>query len=419
MKRTAEIIAIGNEILSGNTVDTNSAWLAARLKSCAILISRKQVIADEKSDIIAALDLIRPETEFVFLSGGLGPTRDDRTKAVITHYFGGELVFREEIFTELSERYRIRGKAFLERNREQCVFPSNAEVIPNQIGTAPGMHFSAGDRQYFIMPGVPSEMKSMVDKHILPMICRSAEAEFMELNLRTTGIPESELTLLTEDIMADFQELDIGYYPGYHGVDIRLSAMGVNDRINELAGLLRKKLGDIIYSEGQADLIQVIAGLLRKRNLKLALAESCTGGLMAHRITKYPGASDFFLESTVVYSDKAKMDRLKVKDETLKKHGAVSRETVAEMLSGLQESSGADLCAAISGIAGPSGATPEKPLGTVWMGVLLNGNMTILEKHFSNDRIRNIHLSAQVLFNMIRLVLIDSPQMELLEKYWK
>ena len=419
MIKIAEIIAIGDEILGGRTVDTNSSWLAAELKKCGILIAKKQVVSDSLDEIFLALDQIKNTTKFVFISGGLGPTRDDLTKDVITKYFGGTLEFDQEIYDNLAERYKIRGKDFLEINKEQCYFPDNAEKILNSIGTATGMVFTKNECTYFVLPGVPQEFKGMYEHIVLPDICSKIENQYEEINLRTTGIPESELAVYVEKVMQNYTDILLGYYPSYHGVDLRLSAVSKSDKIRKLVRDLKSELGDIIYEEGYGDLVETLAELIKNSKYSFAVAESCSGGLVSHRITSFSGASDYFKEGIVVYSNEAKMKYLDVQNITLDKFGAVSRETVTEMLKGLKKRSGADICAAISGIAGPGGGSVEKPVGTVWMGVAFQDKEIVIEKHFTNNRKRNIHLSTQALINLIRLFVLDSPQLGKINQYWK
>jgi len=415
----AEIIAIGNEILAGHTVDTNSSWISTALRRCGITVRKKQVISDKREEIQSALKQVRPDSDLIFISGGLGPTRDDITKQVISEFFQCELVFDAAIFEELRQRYRIRGQAFLEKNRGQAYFPFGAEKIVNHLGTATGMLFRRGEQRYFVMPGVPSEMKTMMDREILPQLCVTRELSLREGVLRTTGIPESELAALVEPMMKEFEDIELGYYPGYHGVDLRFSAEGSEEVLDGVLEAVKAALGDIVYSDDSRDLVTVLSDLLRERGQTLALAESCSGGLAAHKLTMVPGASQVLREGLVTYSNESKMKRLGLAAELLESFGAVSRETVAAMLQGLRDSSDADLFAAVSGIAGPDGGSEEKPVGTVWMGVADREKELIVLKHFSSDRTRNIQFSAQNLLNLIRLFILDSPQTAVLKEYWK
>ncbi len=419
MTRQAEIIAIGNEILGGHTIDTNSSWLASQLKDCGVLVRRKQVVRDSREDVLLALSQIHDSTEFIFISGGLGPTRDDITKEIIAEYFSDSLEFNEDIYQDLKSRYGHRGQDFLDKNRNQAIFPKNATRIFNDLGSASGISYTRDGKQYFVMPGVPAELKGMCQVRIFPMICDSSHDGYSEVTLRTTGIPESELAARIETVFQDYDSVNIGYYPSYSGVDLRLGEEGDGPHLDELVNALTAVLGDFIYAEGTTDMVEVVSRMMTSDNLSLALAESCTGGYVAHRITSCAGASAYLREGLVVYSNDAKIKRLGVNPETLDKYGAVSRETVLEMLRGLHRSSGAQICAAVSGIAGPEGGSPEKPVGTVWLGVSDGQKELCVQKHFSQDRTRNIHLSAQALLDLVRLLLADSRQLDEHNSYWK
>ncbi len=406
-QNTAEIINIGDELLAGHTVNSNAAWISCELKKIGISVIRHTVIADEKNAIVSALDSIEEATDLVFLTGGLGPTEDDRTKAVITSYFGGELEFSEDIYKDVLEFFRKRGRVPTERNRDQAVFPTNAERIVNKRGTASGMIFERSGTKYFVMPGVPYEMQAMMSDTILPSLSDHTERTDTELQINTFGLPESEIADRIDKHLYDIgQRVAIGYYPSVKGITIRLNG----EDINFLEKVQRKivhLLGEAVYSINGEAMETLLVRQCREKGIVLSVAESCTGGSLSNLITDVPGSSLVFKEGYVVYSNEAKIRELKVEPDIISCHGAVSQETVEAMAWGLRNKTGADVTVGISGIAGPDGATPGKPVGLVYVAVLYGDNITVRKINFDRGRKKNKEFAARTALNLIRLAIKD------------
>ena len=401
----AEIINIGDELLAGHTVNGNAAWMSRALHSLGIAVSGHRVIPDRKADIVTALDGIREETRYVFVTGGLGPTGDDRTKAVITAYFGGKLVFRPELYARIEAYFRARGREPSPSNREQAEQPDNAALLPNSRGTASGMLFRRDGVSYYVLPGVPDEMKSIMQEHILPQLAKVMGGREHELQINTFGKPESELS---DAILARFprieEEIALGFYPSLRGITLRLRGEDRKKLQDYQEGIL-DLLGDNAYAVTGESLAKHVVDLCRERGITLATAESCTGGLISDMITDIPGASDIFRQGYVVYSNAAKTAVLGVDPELINAHGAVSEACVKAMLQGLREVSGCDIGVAVSGIAGPSGGSPEKPVGTVWIAVGYRENVHTRRLLFDRGRRNNKEFSANLALNEVRLML--------------
>lgn len=404
MRPSAEIIVIGDEVLGGYTVDTNSSWISQQLNPCGIETRRKMVVSDTEEEIVWALNAVHPSTQLIFITGGLGPTRDDRSKAIITRYFGGDLYLDENLLTALKERFTRMNRPFTENNRSQAWLPDNAEIIPNHHGTAQGMIFTKAAQKYFVMPGVPMEMKGMMTETILPQYCRVSEEKYVEITMRTTGIFESALAEKIEAIFEKYPNVKLGYYPGYRGVDLRIGQLVTdsNAEIYQVQTELIRGLKGFYYGEGTTDITEIIAALLKEKKWTIAIAESCTGGTIAQRITANPGASHYFKEGIVTYSNDAKMKYLGVKAETLEDFGAVSEQVATEMAEGMRIHSGADISVAVTGIAGPDGGSDDKPVGMVYAAVSTEKRSLCRLYQFFRRREQNIQFSTQAALNLVR-----------------
>ncbi len=407
MRKQAEMIIIGDEVLGGYTIDTNSAWISQQLAKCGVETFRKQVVSDIPEEIHLALSRVAPASELVFITGGLGPTRDDRTKAAIAEFFGGKLILDEVYLEELRQRFARMHRPFNENNVSQAYVPDNAQTIPNRNGTALGLHFQKDGKAWFVMPGVPMEMKGMMEESILPMVCHEDAQAWTEITLRTTGIFESALAEIVEPKFLNYSDIKLAFYPGPRGVDLRIGGPR-GERLEAAATMLRNFLQEWYYADGTKDLSAILGEMLVSRNMKLAVAESCTGGLIAHRITANPGSSSWFLEGIVSYSNEAKIHYLGVKPETLEKFGAVSEATVIEMAEGLLQRSKADLTIAVSGIAGPGGGTSEKPVGTTFIATAMKHKTVAQQFHFFRGRDKNKEFAAQAALNLARKLLQES-----------
>lgn len=414
---TAEILTIGDEILYGQIVDTNSQWMGSELSDAGIKVIHKSTVGDVERDIMVAFAEAEKRADIVLITGGLGPTSDDLTKPCLAKYFDCEMRIHEEALAEVTEFFTSRGRALTEVNRLQASLPVCCEKITNRMGTAPGMWFERNGKVFVSMPGVPHEMKTMMSEIIIPKLCKTFQTPtILHTVIRTVGIGES---FLAEKISSWENELPshikLAYLPGYGEVKLRLTTAGNNE------ALLRKELesqvekikplaGDYIYTVGSEPLEVVVGQTLRARGLTISVAESCTGGYLAHLITSVPGSSDYFTGSIVAYANDVKIRELGVSTDTLAKYGAVSEPTIKQMAEGVRRKFNTDIGVATSGIAGPAGGTPEKPVGTVWIAYA-DKHQTIARKlQLSKDRIINIKLSAVHVLNMVRLSIRQSGE---------
>lgn len=411
---TAEIVTIGDEILYGQITDTNSQWMAEELSALGIKVLRTTSVADTASEIIAALDESLNRSDIVLFTGGLGPTKDDVTKKTLCDYTGDQLEINARAEAHIRYLFESRGLPFTEINRQQAAVPSRCEYLHNAAGTAPGMWFSFQGRVIVSMAGVPSEMKYLMRHEVLPRIReRFSTPPITHRYLKTTGIGESflaEKIAQWEDCLPS--HIKLAYLPSVAEVKLRLTAFGENTeaeldaKVNEVLPLIR----EYVYATEDISLEEAIGKLLLEREATLSTAESCTGGNIAREITKIAGSSAYFLGSVVSYANSAKLDILKVKSETLSNFGAVSEPTVIEMAEGVQRLTGSTFAVSTSGIAGPGGGTPEKPVGTIWMAVT-NGQETVTRKlSLGKDRLTNITYTTRAALNLLRLQLTGKWQ---------
>jgi nicotinamide-nucleotide amidase len=370
-----ELVTIGTELLLGYTLDTNGAEIARALSSVGVRIVRRTAVADRAEEIRQAVAEALARTGAVLTTGGLGPTRDDITKKVVADLFGVGLHFDESVWEHLLERFRRFGRTPAPSNRSQAEVPDGAAVLTNQWGTAPGLWLAGAPGLVVMLPGVPLEMRKLLEHEVVPRLAaQGGETVIRSLVVRTTGIPESTLAEQMGEIETEIAPLTLAYLPGVEGVDLRLSAWALSPdeaerRLRAAAALLQSRAGGHCYGEGDADLAAVVLDLLRARGMRLATAESCTGGLVGARITEVPGSSDVYVGGVVAYSNALKTSLLGVDGGLIEAHGAVSEPVVRAMATGVRERLGADAAIGVTGIAGPGGGTPDKPVGTVWLGV--------------------------------------------------
>ena len=407
------MITIGDEILIGQIVDSNSAWMAQQLNLLGVDVARITSISDTSEAITGALDGLLSETRLVLITGGLGPTKDDVTKHTLATYFDMDLDFKPEIYAHIEQLFASLGRIPSSRNRQQAEVPSGCRVLFNDTGTAPGMLFIRNGIYYVSMPGVPYEMKYLMEKRVLPVV----EAELIRKHIvhktiLTVGVPESELAEKLEDFEDSLPtNLKMAYLPRPGMVRLRLTAKGddaqsLNALIAEKENALKNILGPIVYGTDQERLEQVVGELLVARGETLATAESCTGGYLAHLITSISGSSRYYLGSILAYANPIKIGHLGVKEESLIQYGAVSEAVVTQMAEGARLRLGTTWALATSGVAGPDGGTDEKPVGTVWIA-LSGPDKTIARKfHFGKDRERNIKKSAFMALDMLRGALV-------------
>jgi len=407
MIMNAEIINIGNELLAGHTVNTNATWMSKELKNIGIKVIKHIVIADEKESIIETLDQVAKETNYIFITGGLGPTEDDRTKAVITSYFGGNLEFSEEAYKWVEEFFAKPGRVLSERNKDQAIIPNNAERIINKMGTASGMIFRKVEKTFFVMPGVPYEMQNMMKESILPELAKYSKVITSELQINTFGLPESEIADRIMEVIPDVeQDINIGYYPSVRGVTIRLSGKNLS-KLEEAQKTIQMLVGDDVYSLKGESMAEMVVNSCKEKGLIISVAESCTGGLLANMLTNIPGSSAVFEEGFIVYSNEAKINTLGIDASIIAEHGAVSMETVEAMVKGLKTKTGADITIGISGIAGPDGAAPGKPVGLIYLAVAYKDYVHIQKIDYDRGRKKNKEYAARAALNRVRLALID------------
>lgn len=372
-----ELVTIGTELLLGFTLDSNGSEIARVLGEHGVRVVRRTSVGDREADIAAAVAEALARTGAVLTTGGLGPTRDDISKRAVAELFGAPLMFDEGVWQTVVARFARLGRVPGASNRVQAEVPRGATVLPNRWGTAPGIWIEGPRGLVVMLPGVPHEMRNLLRHEVVPRLAARADGTVIRSRVvRTTGIPESALAERLEDAEAAIAPLTLAYLPGEEGVDLRLTAWEAppdeaDRRLAAAADLLRSRAGDHVYGEGDADLAAIVLEAARRRSVRLAVAESCTGGLLAKRLTDTPGSSDVVVGGVVAYDNAVKTAALDVSLELIERHGAVSEEVARAMALGAVRRFGVGLAAAITGIAGPSGGTPDKPVGTVWLATAL------------------------------------------------
>jgi len=416
-KITVSIITIGDELLIGQVVDTNSAWMAQQLNKAGLWVQHRVAVGDVWGDIWNALDEEGRRSNVVLVTGGLGPTADDITKPLLCEYFGGKMVLDEATLqhvTYLFEQVFKRPGALLERNRKQAEVPDVCTVLKNNNGTAPGMLFEKNGKIFISMPGVPHEMKGLMNDHVLPLLGARFALPFIgHRTALTVGMGESMLAELIKDweqALPAFVKL--AYLPNYGMVRLRLTASGdrglVTNTLDEAFAQLKLLVKDILVADEDIPMEVVVGRLLAGLGKTVATAESCTGGNIAHLITSVPGSSAYFHGSVVSYDNNIKQRVLGVANETLQTVGAVSEETVRQMAKGVLAIMQTDYAIAVSGIMGPDGGTPDKPVGTVWIAVGSKEKVDTKKLHFRFDRARNIELTSINALNLLRLFILQN-----------
>ncbi|HKR03235.1 MAG TPA: competence/damage-inducible protein A [Bacteroidia bacterium] len=409
----AEIITIGDEILIGQVVDTNSAWMAQQLNDIGIDIKQITSVSDNEQHIINALHEAKQRADIIFITGGLGPTKDDITKNTLCKYFKTRLVFNEKAYAAVEHQFKIRGKEVTATNRKQAELPENCTPVYNMNGTASGMWFENDEKVFISLPGVPFEMKAMMENDILPLLKQKFKTPFIyHKTILTQGAGESFLADMIEKWEDNLpKHIRLAYLPSPGAVRLRLTAKGDAVKIKEETEQQIKKLQPIIekYMYGYDDdtLEEIIGKFLREKKQTLSTAESCTGGYIAHLITSVQGSSDYFIGSVVSYANRIKENFLEVDAGILEKYGAVSEPVVLAMAKNIKEKFNTDYSIAVSGIAGPGGGTAEKPVGTVWIAIGTPQKVFAKSFRFGNHRLRNILVSAQTALNMLRKDLLS------------
>lgn len=409
----AEIITIGDEILIGQIVDTNSAWLAERLNAIGVRVAQISSIQDDRGHIIDALNEAKERADIILITGGLGPTKDDITKETLGDYFQSNFVFNEDVYANIERIFKPRDIPVLGVNKEQAKVPDNCEVIINKLGTAPAMWFEKDGKVFVSMPGIPFEMKGLILDSIIPKIKDKYNTQaIFHKTVLTQGIGEAKLAEKIEVWRKSLTLYDIklAFLPSLNSVRLRLSSYGgaraeqkvVEDKVAELKELIP----DFVFGYDNQTLEEVVGKELNKKKQTVSTAESCTGGNIAGRLTKISGSSDYFIGSVVSYSDEVKKVMLDVSADDIEKHGAVSREVVEQMAIGVKNKLKTDYSVATSGIAGPKGGTDKKPVGTIWVAVASPTEVVSKMFRFGDERSRNVERTVITALNLLRKQII-------------
>ncbi|MFK8007507.1 MAG: competence/damage-inducible protein A [Saprospiraceae bacterium] len=406
---TAHIITIGDEILIGQIVDTNSAWMGQQLNMQGIKVGKIVTVSDTHKDITDAVESAFSEADIILLTGGLGPTKDDITKKALADYFSVDMRFSESTYNRIQRLFQKFGRTMTEAHHEQSYMPANADLLMNKMGTAPGMWFEHEEKVLVSMPGVPHEMKYLMEAEVLPKLKKQFPGKpIAHRTILTVGEGESRIADRIDPFLEALPpNIKMAYLPGI--AQVRLRMTGTGDDENELNTLLDQKveelkplISEFIYGFEKEKLEEVVGRMLIEKGKTLATAESCTGGFLAHKITSVSGSSAYFMGSIIAYSNEVKMNQLQVKSSTLKNHGAVSEATVKEMVKGALDLLKTDIAISISGIAGPGGGTPEKPVGTIWIAIGDKNNTKTYQLNLWKDRMKNIEYTTTVALNVIR-----------------
>lgn len=418
-KVTASIITIGDELLIGQVVDTNSAWMSQQLNDVGVWVQHRVAVGDVKNDIKNALDEESKRSDIVLITGGLGPTADDITKPVLCEYFAGKLIMHQptlEHVTYLFEHVFKRPMPLLERNRKQAEVPDVCTVLKNERGTAPGMLFEKEGKMFISLPGVPHEMQGIMQDHVFGLIKKRFELPHIgHRTLLTAGQGESMIA----EAIKDWEEalpvyIKLAYLPNYGMVRLRLTGTGeqesVERELDQQFALIKTLVKEWLVTDEDIPMHEVVGRMLKSATKTVTTAESCTGGYIAHLITSVPGSSEYFYGSVVSYDNRVKENILAVKRATLQQFGAVSKETVEEMARGALRLMRTDYVIAVSGIMGPDGGSVEKPVGTVWVAVGNNQTIETKKLWFRFDRKRNIELTAINALNLLRLFILKSEK---------
>jgi nicotinamide-nucleotide amidase len=408
----AEIVTIGDELLRGEIVDTNKSFLSDRLLGLDIETHHHTSVRDDAVDMIEVFRRASIRSDITLVSGGLGPTRDDLTTAVLAEAFDLQLVLDEQALEDIRSFFKLVGREMTENNASQAHFPEGAEILPNPIGTAPGFSIALGETRFFCMPGVPREMTRMMDEQVLPRISasHSGGGAVRARLLRTFGMGESTLDSELKDIAAS-GDVALGFRTSFPDNYLRplaraATAADAERALERVCETIRERLGPLVYGEGDETLDAVVGRLLTERGMTIAVAESCTGGLIAQRITDNAGASAYFAGGVVAYANSAKVDLLGVSNTVLEKHGAVSDPVVRAMAEGVRERFGADIGIATTGISGPDGGTEAKPVGLVHLALARESETHAESFVFPLDRARHRQLTAQVALDWVRRTLL-------------
>lgn len=411
---TVALLSIGTELTRGEIVNTNAAWLAGELTAAGFTVTASDTVDDDLDRIVAVIRRLAAAHRLVIATGGLGPTTDDLTALAAARAAGVDLVRDESTLLAIRRRVESRGKTMNAGHEKQAEVPAGSEILPNAQGTAPGFSLQLGDATVFFMPGVPREMKAMFAEQVLPRVRPAAPNNTYQVRLRTYGLGESVIGEMLTDVEAAFPGVTLGYRAHYPEVDVKVHARAATGSIARDLALratddVRGRLSSVVYGEGDDNFPEIVGRTVRARGWRLALAESCTGGLISHLITSHP-ASDYFVGAAVTYANSAKTRLLGVAEDTLRGHGAVSAEVAAEMAEGARRLCEVDVALSVTGIAGPSGGTATKPVGLVYFAVAHPGGTVVKDRVFPGDR-EEVRLgAAYAVLDLLRRIAGNLPE---------
>ncbi len=418
---TAHLLTIGDEILIGQIVDTNSAWMSRQLNLCGITVVGKSSVGDTRAAILAGVEHAATTAQIIIMTGGLGPTKDDITKKTLAEMFDSSMAFHAETYGWIEDYFAKINRTVPPVMRDQATLPEKATILANKVGSAPGMWFERAEKVFISLPGVPFEMEYLITHEVLPRLqARFQSRPIVHRTLLTAGEGESNIAARIEAFEDALPaHIKLAYLPALGQVRLRLSGTWPGEITPDAEVILSVELDaqkaqlqaiipDLIFGEENESLQQVVGNILLAQGKQFGTAESCTGGYVAHLITTVPGASAYFPGSIVSYSYAMKEKLLGVNPETLRQFGAVSEITVREMALGALDTLGVDVSLAISGIAGPDGGTPDKPVGTVWMAVSDRHRTVVVKYVFGRDRLKNIQLTGTYGLNLVRKFLLET-----------
>ncbi|MCX7942601.1 MAG: competence/damage-inducible protein A [Dictyoglomaceae bacterium] len=407
-----EILSVGTEILLGEILNTNAQYLARKMAELGIFVYYQTVVGDNPDRLKKALEIAFERSDMVIATGGLGPTKDDITKEVAREYFNEELVLHEETLKKLYEIFKSRNLPLTEGNKKQAYIIKGSMILPNDFGTAPGLIYNKNNKILILLPGPPKEMIPMFENYVIPYLQKFKDEILFSKVLRLCGIGESYIEERILDLIENQNNPTIATYAKEGEVIIRITARARDEKLSEnlispIEKEIKRRLGEYIYGEGETSLEEVVGKLLIEKGLTISIAESCTGGMLTSKLVNCPGISKVLIEGIVVYSNDSKIKRLGVKPETLSKFGAVSKECAIEMAIGIALKSGSKIGLSITGIAGPNGETFEKPIGLVYIGLFLKGEVKSKEYRFSGSRERIRTLATINALNLLRKEIIS------------
>ena len=409
----AAILTIGHELLIGQVIDTNAAWLADEVNRVGIAVATSLTVGDDIGAIRWAMEQVQSCSEIVVVTGGLGPTRDDLTREAIADYLGLPLEENAQARENIRARYASWGRTPPDRFGREILVPIGFEPLFNPVGTAPGLWLQdSGGNVIVLLPGVPAEMKAIWSAHVVPrLLAVPRRSQVIHRTLRTVGLGESVIQAKLETLTARLPaSVQLAFLPAPNQVRLRITATGedASNAVSELERAIRHRLGAYLYGVGNESLEEVVGDLLRNSSRTIAVAESCTGGMVLHRLTNVPGASDYVKGGIVAYSNEVKRALLGVDQETLLTRGAVSGETARQMAQGVREKLDADIGLAVTGIAGPGGGTPDKPVGLVWIGFSASDKVEAHQRRFGQHRLLNKERCMMGALDIVRRYLFDS-----------